>query len=101
MGTPGVDFNQVVVALSEPMKVKQVVVMGHRRFVILCELTRAEYDEKRRHNALIRKRFGRRFEDHTGLVTGEDPAHLDPSTMTTHPPDPPSECKYFYSVREL
>jgi hypothetical protein len=98
--TPGWDVNQIAIAMNEAMEVNQVAVLGSHRFMIVRKLTRAEYDALRRSNAAIRARFGRRFEDHAGVVTGEDPAHLDPRTLT-HPPEPPAECTYFYEAREL
>jgi hypothetical protein len=98
--TPGIDRNQIVCAMSEPLSPKQVVVMGANRWMVLRELTREEFDGIRRQNAAIRERFGRQYQDHVGVVTGEDPGHLDPATLT-HPPEPPPNCTYFYEIAEL
>jgi hypothetical protein len=95
-----IDRHQIVCGMSERLLPNQVVIMGTNRWAVIRELTREEFDRIRRENAEIRKKHGRRFEDHVGVVTGEDPAHLDPATAT-HPADPPPQCTYFYEIREV
>ena len=93
-------MNQIVLALSQPMEPNQVITVGPRRLAIVRSLSREEYEVKRRQNAAIRQKAGRRFEDFVWMASGEDRGKLDPATIT-HPTRRPAECKYFYEVREL
>jgi hypothetical protein len=98
--TPGVDFNRILMAVSERLHSKQLVRIGSRRLMIVRELSPMEYQEKRRQNAAVRHKYNRPFEEHVGMVEGEDAMHFG-STPIGHPIEPPEDCRYFYEAKEL
>ena len=91
--------HQIVVAVNEPLQPRQVIRSERgRRLFVVRELTRDEYEVKRRENAAERERNGTTPENARWLWDGE-PTRMN--VLPGHPAEPPPNCQHFYLVRDV
>jgi hypothetical protein len=93
------DKDQIVIATNEELQLRQVLIAGGTRYMVLRRLTREQYDAMRAENARIRDAHGRSRKDLVRQYVGEKPALMHP---TSHQPtDPPQNLNWYWEARRV
>lgn len=92
----GHHVNLVVNATNEPLEPRQLIQVDKRRLMVVCSLTREEFDAVRRFNAAIREHYKR-----PRLVWSASGERADLLTSTPDPGEPPEWCAHYYLLKPL